>query len=206
MAVPLVVLVGHHIAMGPAMPSCCCSLWQCIWIRAPSAQQARRPLLPALPYRCHERECVTADEYHGSLGHHAVGLSGDHIANRHHYQAVEPWGSAPSPLPLPTSAAALLPWAWVSSYGGSTRRFVLMLLFSFLFLLLFYFLFWSEIGLHRAVHRRIVVDTPEDEVVTVPSQAAVLTLVIKPPMLSVLVTLALDSSPRLLLQACGHHL
>lgn len=63
----------------------------------------------------------------------------------------------------------------------------------------------------------IVVDTPEDEVVAVPSRAAVPTLVIKPPslvlppfqavappMLLVLVKLALGLSPPLFLQARGH--
>jgi hypothetical protein len=48
-------------------------------------------------------------------------------------------------------------------------------------LLLFYFFFRSKIGLRRpAVRRHSIVDTPEDEVVAAPSQAAAPTLVVKP--------------------------
>ena len=47
--------------------------------------------------------------------------------------------------------------------------------------MLLLFFFRSEIGLRRpAARRRSIVDTSEDEVVTAPSQAAVLMLEVKP--------------------------
>ena len=80
------------------------------------------------------------------------------------------------------------------------------------------FFFRSEIGLHRPiVCLHIIINTTEDKVVAVPSQAAAPTLVIKPPspvsltfqamvppMLLVLVKLALGPSTRLLPHARGH--
>ena len=105
-----------------------------------------------------------------------MGLSGHCTSNRHHHRAAVPLGFAPSPLPPPTGAAALLPRARVSGYEGSTQRFVLLLSFSFSFR--------SEIGLCRpVVHRHIIVDTPEYEVVVASSQSTAPTLVIKPPLL-----------------------
>jgi len=131
----------------------------------------------------------------GLLGHRAVGAVGP----------PRRWGCRV------TSAAALsLAALSVSeSCGGSTWRFVLLLVFSFLFR--------SKIGLRcPAVHHHIIVDTPKDEVVIAPSQAAVLTLMIKPPplvsrllqvvappMLPVLVTMTRSESA-LLLQARNH--
>ena len=138
-----------------------------------------------------------------------LGLSGHCTSNRHHHRAAVPLGFAPSPLPPPTGAAALLPRAQVSGYEGSTQRFVLLLSFSFSFR--------SEIGLCRpVVHRHIIVDTPEYEVVTASSQgysadardqatiAGVTAFSGGGATHAAVVKLALDPSPHLLLQVHGH--
>jgi hypothetical protein len=69
MEVPLIVLVGHHIAMGPPLGL------PCLRVVAPSStasgsmpfprNRPSAPLLPTPPHRCLERECVAAEADRG---------------------------------------------------------------------------------------------------------------------------------------------